>query len=95
MKSKDTGGSKPVVTVTRATDRKQYRVLTGTVDKSFAEEESAAPQGQAVGTAPTQSTAPDSGERPYELPFGTPFGTARAEIPLPDTIVSPVPQAPR
>lgn len=94
LKSKDTGGAKPVVTVTRATDRQQYHVQTGTVDEAFAEQDSVPPANETVETAPAQSGNSGTTQRRYVLPFGAPFGTARAEIDAP-AIVSPVPQEPR
>ncbi len=95
LKSKDAAaGDKPVVTVTRATKRTQYQVQTGTVDASFAEDESEPANDQTAGAAPGASSGTSTGTHRDALPFGLPFGTARADI-KPPGIVSPVPQAPR
>ncbi len=92
-KSADTG-DKPVVTVTRATDRKQYQVQTGTVDASFAQEDSQPEPASGDAAAPVPVRNSDTGPRRDMLPFGMPFGTARAEI-KPPAMVSPAPQAPQ
>lgn len=83
-------GTTPVVTVTRATARQQYQVQTGTVDEAdFAREENA-PEAPA-GAAATETSGTGTGTAHDTLPFGMPFGTARAE----PEMVSPVPQGPR
>jgi pilus assembly protein CpaB len=93
------GGAKPVVTVTRATDRKQYQVQTGTVDAAdFAEEASPPPRDEPAQAAPppaapAQSGGTGAGARRNFLPFDLPFGTARADI-KPPPMVSPVPRGP-
>lgn len=94
LKSKHAAGSdEPVVTVTRATNRKQYQVQMGTVDESFAQEESTPPAAETAAAA-DQSGDTSSGARRGVLPFGLPFGTARADL-RPPEMVSPVPQGPR
>jgi pilus assembly protein CpaB len=94
LRSGGTGGTRPVVTVTRATDRKQYQVQTGTVDEAFAQEESAPVREETADTVPEENSGTaDAGAQPNALPFGAPFGTARADI-KPPAIVSPVPKAP-
>ncbi len=96
LKSKQSaGGDRPVVTVTRATDRKQYQVQTGTVDESaFAADESVPPKDETAQTAPGESGGTGIGARPGVFPFGLPFPTARADI-KPPAMVSPVPRGPQ
>jgi pilus assembly protein CpaB len=92
-----TSGSKPVVTVTRATDRQQYQVQTGTFDaEAFAQDENAAATGgETTSAEPAATSGTDSAGTSHDtLPFGMPFGTARADIVRPE-MVSPVPQGPR
>jgi pilus assembly protein CpaB len=94
LRSTRTGGERPVVTVTRATDRKQYQVQMGTVDEAFAQEESAPAREETADAAPAEdSGTEDARAQPNAFPFGAPFGTARADI-KPPAIVSPVPKGP-
>jgi pilus assembly protein CpaB len=94
LRSAATGVTRPVVTVTRATDRKQYQVQPGSADEAFAQEESAPAREEPADTAPEENSGnEDAGAQQDALPFGMPFGTARADV-KPPAIVSPVPKAP-